>query len=369
MIPLDKKIAIAAILVVAIVVVAGVAVIFWPKSTQATNVIYWTQIAPVQQKANLQSGTVQGAVSWEPYVSDSLDDGTASVVAWSANIWPHHPCCVVAVRYSTAFPNNTLDQGLVARVVRAHIDATNWIVKTLNEGSGTNYTALLNMGASFSARNTTVVASAASHTEYGYNLTTVVDNFFVNFTEMFKQLDQFSDPSSYGGYATASAFVNATVDTSYLQAAMSVTPSATNLGTVRLGYLNGDLHQFARVVAMNTTLWGGKTLFDVYGVHITSPAPYPNGPGVMDGFAAGNIDMGYLGAPPAILKKINAGTGIKIIALANSEGSAIIATGGITTLAGLVGKTVATPGPGSIQHLLLLWYAEQNGYQLKLVGT
>ncbi|MDD1769935.1 MAG: ABC transporter substrate-binding protein [Methanomassiliicoccales archaeon] len=366
---MDKKIAIAAILVVAIVVVAGVIVVFWPKAPSPTNVIYWTQIAPVQQKANLQDGNVQGAVGWEPYCSDSLDDGTASVVAWSADIWPHHPCCVVAVRYSTGFPNNTLDRDLVARVIRAHIDATNWITKTISEGTGANYTMLLNTGASFSARNTTVVASAAAHTEYGYNLTTSVDNFLVNFTEMFKELGQFSDPSSFGGYPTASAFVNATVDTSYLEAAMSVTPSAVNLGTVRLGYLNGDLHQFARVVAMNTTLWGGKTLFDVYGVHITSPAPYPNGPGVMDGFANGNIDMGYLGSPPAILKKINVGTDIKIVALANSEGSAIIATGGITTLAGLVGKTVATPGPGSIQHLLLLWYVEQNGYQLKLVGT
>jgi NitT/TauT family transport system substrate-binding protein len=363
---LNKKIAIAAIVVVAIVVVAGVAIVFWPQTPPKANVIYWTTIAPAQQKANLQSGNVQGAVSWEPYVSDSLVDGTATVVAWSADIWPNHPCCVVAVRYSTAFPNNTLDQNLVARVIRAHIDATNWIVKTINEGSGANYTALLNMGAAFSSRNTTVVASAISHTEYAYGLTSTVQNFFANFTEMFKDLGQITN---YGGYATASDFVNATVDTSYLQAAMSVTPSATNLGTVRLGYLNGDLHQFARVVAMNTTLWGGKTLFDVYGVHVTSPAPYANGPAVMDGFAAGNIDMGYLGAPPAILKQINAGTGIKIIALANSEGSAIIATGGVTSLSGLVGKTVATPGPGSIQHLLLLYYCQQEGYQLKLVGT
>ncbi|MDD1769713.1 MAG: ABC transporter substrate-binding protein [Methanomassiliicoccales archaeon] len=366
---MNKKIAIAAVLVVAIVVVAAVAVIFWPKSSQPTNVIYWTQIAPVQQKANLQSGTVQGAVSWEPYVSDSLVDGTATVVKWSGQIWPHHPCCVVAVRYSTTFSKNATDMDLVARVLRAHIDATNWIVKTYQEGSGANYTALLNMGAVFSLRNTTVVASALADTEYDYNLTTDVKVALTNFTEMFKSLGQFSDPSSYGGYSTASAFINATVDTSYLTAAMSVTPSASILGTVRLGYLNGDLHQFARVVASNTTIWGGQTLFEKYGVHITSPGPYANGPAVMGGFAAGVIDMGYLGAPPAILLKINAGTAIDIVALANAEGSAIIAKSPITSLADLVGKTVATPGPGSIQHLLLMYYVTQQGYQLKLSGT
>ncbi|HXZ23777.1 MAG TPA: ABC transporter substrate-binding protein, partial [Methanomassiliicoccales archaeon] len=164
-------------------------------------------------------------------------------------------------------------------------------------------------------------------------------------------------------------FINGITNTSYLATAAGLSPSDTILGTVRLGFLNGDLHQFARVVAMNATLWGGKDLFAVWGVHITSPSPFANGGAVMDAFAAKTIDMGYLGCPPAILKRINAGTPIQIIALVNSEGSAIVAHDGITSLSQLVGKTVATPGPASIQHLLLLYYCTQNGYTLKLKGT
>ena len=202
---------------------------------------------------------------------------------------------------------------------------------------------------------------ALGHIVYSNQLTPSVERFFANFTDMFKGLDQISN---FGGFANSTEFANAITNTSYLAMASDMQPSATILGNVRLGYLNGDLHQFARVVAMNTTLWGGKTLFQDYGVNVTSPAPYANGGAVMDGFAANSIDMGYLGCPPAILKRINADIQIQIVSLVNSEGSAIIGKTPISSLSQLDGKLVATPGPASIQHLLLLYYCTQNGYQL-----
>jgi NitT/TauT family transport system substrate-binding protein len=363
---LKKKTTIAAILVVAILVVGGLLVVLWPQSSQPSKVIYWTTIPPAQQQAALEAGTVDAAVGWEPYSSAALADGRTSVVVWSGEVWPDHPCCVMAVDYSSSFQKNATNMDLVARVVRADIDANNWILKTIQEGSGDNYTLLLSMGSAFSGCNTTVVQDSLAHIKFSYNLTEGVKEAMANFTDMFLSLQQISN---YGGYANATAFVDSLVDPSYLQAAMSVTPSPTILGTVKLGYLLGDLHQFARLVAQNTTIWGGQTLFEKYGVQITSPTPYANGGAIMDAFAAGTINMGYLGCPPAILKTINVGTNIQVVALVNSEGSAIIAKSPIDTLAGLNGKLVATPGPASIQHLLLLYYATENGYQLKLVGT
>jgi NitT/TauT family transport system substrate-binding protein len=357
---LDKKIAMAAIIVVAIVVIAAVAVVLM-QPAETKKVIYWTQIAPVNQKAALQAGTVDGAVGWEPFSSDALSDGTGSVIVWSDQIWPEHPCCVIAVKYSDSFANTPANQQLVARVVKANMVATNWIVTTINQGSGTNYTSLIQMGAQFSGIQSSVVESALGHIEFSNQLTIGTKLAFANFTNMFHDLNQ---TSSFGGYANATEFANAITNTSYLAMASDILPSATILGSVRLGYLNGDLHQFARLVAMNTTLWGGKTLFEDYGVTVTSPTPYANGGAVMDGFAAGNIDMGYLGCPPAILKRINADIQIQIVSLVNSEGSAIIGKTPINSLAQLEGKIVATPGPASIQHLLLLYYCNQNGYQL-----
>ncbi len=75
----------------------------------------------------------------------------------------------------------------------------------------------------------------------------------------------------------------------------------------------------------------------------------------MDGFNLGDVDIGYLGAPPAIQKRANLDIPVRIIAQANTEGSGIVvhADSDLHTLEDLVGRTVATPGETSIQHLLL----------------
>lgn len=360
-----KRSAIYAVIVAIVAILAVVSAALLYKPAAEEKVVYWSAVAPANQRAALQTNTVQGAVSWEPYVSDSLVDGTAGVIAWSNDIWPHHPCCVIAVKKSFADSEAAKSNDLVARVIRAHIDATNWIIETIENG-GDNYTKLLEIGAQFSDRNTTVVESAIEHIEFNYEITEQVKKWFENYTSMFADLGQIT---SLGGYPNVTAFVNSIVNTSYLERAMTVEPSDTILGTVKLGYLMGDLHQFARVVAMNETLWGGKTLFEKYGVEIQSPLPYANGAFLMDGFARDEIDMGYLGSPPALLKRINANIQIEIVSMVNGGGSAIIAKAGIASFDELNGQTIATPGPGSIQHLLLMFYANEHGYKLKLKGT
>jgi NitT/TauT family transport system substrate-binding protein len=361
----EKKTAIIAVAVAAIVVIAAVAVAFLVLDDGGNEgkVLYWTQIAPKDQQANFVSGQIDAGVSWEPYCSDSILAGDAHVLKWSGEIWPNHPCCVLAIKtsYISANPD------LVARVTRAHIDANQWILDAIADPDGTNYTLLMQMGASFSGRSTAVVEAAVEHIKFSYELTDTVEDGFKEFTEMFIDLNQ----TSLHDYPSVDAFVTDFVDPSVITAALTVQPSATILGSINMGYLAGDLHQFARVVAMNATLGGGKNLYEKYGVNVVSanPAGYLNGGAVMDAFAAGVIDVGYLGAPPAILKKLNVGTDIKVVALANSEGSAILAVDGINSFDELDNKTVATPGPSSIQHLLLLVYAKDQGFEVKLKGT
>jgi NitT/TauT family transport system substrate-binding protein len=143
-------------------------------------------------------------------------------------------------------------------------------------------------------------------------------------------------------------------------------------GDVRIGYLVGDLHQLSRLVLANATITGSQTLYQKYGINATTPNPagYANGPAVMDAFAAGSLDAAWLGAPPTILKSINLNTSVKIVAVANDEGSSIIAKDpAIHTVADLNQKVVATPGPGSIQHLLLLSVARAAGMNVSAQGT
>lgn len=233
------------------------------------------------------------------------------------------------------------------------------------------------MGAIFSGRNTSVVAASLEHMTLLYEINDQLKDYLVNFTEDFIDLEQTSAAAvSARGYSSVEDFVDIFVNDSYLQTAATLNKTDSIVGTVRLGFLNGDLHQFARVVATNVSMWQGtayegKNLFTQWGVQISSPAPYINGPAVMLAFDTDVIDMGYLGSPPAIVKHLNVNTDnsdIRIVAQANVEGSAIIVDNDILTIEDLGGKTLGTPGEASIQHLMLLAFAEEYGYKIKVSG-
>ncbi|MGY5860630.1 MAG: ABC transporter substrate-binding protein [Candidatus Thorarchaeota archaeon] len=129
---------------------------------------------------------------------------------------------------------------------------------------------------------------------------------------------------------------------------------------VRIGYLTKDLHQLAlRVAVVNG-------LFEREGINVQLEE-FGNGGYVMDGFLAGEIDMGYLGAAPALLKRLNQEIMITILAAVNLEGSAIMVkksefdAGHVTTISDLAGKTVLHPGPPTVQNFLLRLALNQSG--------
>ncbi len=130
---------------------------------------------------------------------------------------------------------------------------------------------------------------------------------------------------------------------------------------VRIGYLTKDLHQLALRVAQK------NGLFEREGLRVAT-YQYSNGANEMDGFVS-TIDMGYLGAAPAMLKRINNDILVTILAAANLEGSAIMVSkeeydlGHVTTIDDLVGKGVYHPGPATVQNFLLRLALNQSGYE------
>ncbi len=75
-------------------------------------------------------------------------------------------------------------------------------------------------------------------------------------------------------------------------------PPSEPTTTIRIGYLSKDLHQLALQVALENGLFDRENI-------TVELVQYGNGALEMDGFLAGQIDMGYLGAAPALLKRIN----------------------------------------------------------------
>jgi len=115
---------------------------------------------------------------------------------------------------------------------------------------------------------------------------------------------------------------------------------------VRLGYLLGDIHQLAIPVALENGYFAQE------GLNVSLVGPFTAGPALMKAFAAGELDVGYVGTPPALTHAAK-GVDIQILASVNSEGSALVVRKGINRIEDLKGKSIAIPMVGSIQDILL----------------
>ncbi|KQM11880.1 hypothetical protein AOA80_06010 [Methanomassiliicoccales archaeon RumEn M1] len=348
-----------AIVVVAIIAVAGV----MASGALQRDGIKYLDVPPAQHEEYLQSSLIDGAVSWEPYASECVHSGAAKVLIQSGEVWPDHPCCVLV-----ANSNSEIGDDVMARVVKAHVEATNWILETIEnkDSNPENYNALLNVASEFSDVSEEVVEMALQNMKLTYDITPETISYLETFTNEYLDAGLISK----NRVQNVDEFVNSLVDLSYLERIDEVEPGA-ELTPVKIGYLQGDLHQLARVVASNIELpidgnEEGRSLFMRYGINAEVPSGMPgggysNGGAVMVGH--GNWDVAYLGSPPVILNVANQGHPVKILALANTEGSALIVAGD-RTIEDLNGLTIGQPGTSSIQYLLLVAIAEEYGYRL-----
>lgn len=368
----EKKSVIMVVAVAAILVVAVVAASLVLNGGDDNTVRYVT-VSPAQMGDWLQQGDGSAYIAWEPFASSSIVDGHGRALMWTGELMPGHPCCVVVL--STDFASTEDGRNLAKRFLKAHVEATEWILETSADKESAEYDLLVDMSVDFTLREADVVESALEHVIYQYEMTSNFTDALEQFTEMYVDSGIVVDNAvSDLGYANTSDFVDDYVDESLLAELDSVEPSDTILNPddpIRLGYLAGDIHQLAQVVAGNESVSGdGKSFFEKYGLNVVAApgAPYTNGGNEMDAFIAGHIDIGYLGAPPALLKKLNADSDTVIIAQVNCEGSAIVvpADSDIMTLEDLSGKLVATPGESSIQHLLLKTALKDLGLRLAM---
>ncbi len=124
--------------------------------------------------------------------------------------------------------------------------------------------------------------------------------------------------------------------------------------TVKIGYLPSD-HDAALFVANAQGKFSEKNIK-------TELVQFNNGGDLMTAMASGEIQVGYVGISP-VLSSVEKGVPVKIISSAQTEGSGIVVTkdSGINSAADLKGKSIATPGEASIQHVLLSYYLKQNG--------
>ncbi|MCL2712203.1 MAG: ABC transporter substrate-binding protein [Methanomassiliicoccaceae archaeon] len=269
----------------------------------SSDTVYWTPVAPVNMRLVYLSGdnVSNGGFPWEPYYSDiilTVDDVYA--VASSEEIEENHPCCMVAAKTSFLESN----EAAVLRFLSAYMEALDWVNNALASKDSENpgdYLNLLFLTSEFSKVSPTTLEDAFGTLTYMYDLVDSsgadsLEHYTSNLIESFESLGiitkKVDDPTAF-----ANKFINHTYLNKILKDGKTEVYPEKKV-KIRVGHLGGDIHQIGFVIGMKLGI------FDKYGVEIISTL-YPNGPGVMQAFQLGIIDIGILGLPPAVSNTAN----------------------------------------------------------------
>jgi len=144
----------------------------------------------------------------------------------------------------------------------------------------------------------------------------------------------------------------------------SASGSGSSPITLHLGYLTNITHATALVGVHNgifaKDLGPGVTL---------KTETYNAGPDEVTALFSGALDAAYIGPGPAINAwQKSQGQAIRIISGAASGGASLVVKKGITSVADLKGKTLATPQLGNTQDVALRYYLLQHGLKTDTQG-
>jgi NitT/TauT family transport system substrate-binding protein len=139
---------------------------------------------------------------------------------------------------------------------------------------------------------------------------------------------------------------------------------STAAGEVRLGYFANVTHATALVGVAHGDF--AKAL----GSTKLTTQTYNAGPAEMTALLGGQLDAAYVGPSSALAAFAQShGQALRIVAGATSGGAELVVRPGITSVADLKGKTLATPQKGNTQDVALRAWLKQNGLTANPDGT
>jgi len=324
-------------------------------SSKDNGVIYETWMRAGDMQQQITTSNIDGFIAWEPITSKTSLSGTGTALAYSHTIWPNHPCCVIVISDAGL---EKLDRNAVLGMVWAHIKATRFI----NNPQNINQT--VHLIATTSSCNDTVARESLKHITY---TSTPSVQAAREVYDVLENASYLKTNVTALGYTSVDQFLNHFVQLDYvnevehhLSENPNWAPPPSNT-TITLGILSGDSHKLAFQMAEN------KGYYASLGLHIVTKQ-YNSGIDLVEGFKSGEIEMGYCGIAPALLRSVNDGIPMTVIAAVNDEGSALIVNtkAGIDSLSDLGGKTIATPSAGSLQDVLLRELAAQQHLRIEI---
>ncbi len=137
------------------------------------------------------------------------------------------------------------------------------------------------------------------------------------------------------------------------------------VATLHIGY-QPSTHHIAEMVAAEKGWWAED--LKPFGVAEIREFEFPSGPPEMQAMLAGDLDIAYVGVAPPI-SAIAEGLDAKIVAGVSVNGSNLVFRPGLSYEGpnSLIGKSVGTFPPGSIQDITLKKWLGENGVDISQV--
>lgn len=298
----------------------------------------------------LKDGTIDGFISWEPQPAIAVSEGYGRYVASSKDIWPDHPGCVLV---KSEF---VTDDNMIRAVVWAQLKGTRFINDPVNREKVLRYASVF----------TDVDMNSAS---LGLNDTNYIE--FPDKDEIKKGFNIMYDAGAFKDRPeNIDKFLSEIIIDKYyneiskhLDADPNWTPSEVN-GSIRFGFLDHNIHYLAIYAAQEEGYFEKVGLIPGSNLKFTK---YRNGLELTNAFAHRDVDIATFGLTPLLRYWINDNGRLYIIGGVNSGGTALIvrSDSGIKSIDDMDGKTIATPGFGSIQDLVMRKMFER--YEIRAV--
>jgi NitT/TauT family transport system substrate-binding protein len=331
----------------------------------------------------LDAKTIDAMIGWEPWNANAIVGEKGFTYKNSSAIWDHHPCCALAADYDWYEATANADE-VLKRIAWVHMKTTEWI-NDAKPTTSSDHAEMITLATEFTGRSEAVVEYALLNIDFDHAIDSAGIKTYAQKLEEYEIFNEQKWKDS--GFESTDAYVDEVLDDQYLTWAVAnsdKTAEEIALDTpveIRFGYLTADLHQLSFWVGWKDGWYEDVNITVKESATPLYPREFSNGGDEMKtGFKTNDIDVGFLGSAPAIIFGINENdfletspyykeTTIKIIAGVNYEGSAIVIRSGleVDSMKDLEGKTLAYPGPGTVQHFLVLMAAEQDGAKVQEV--
>jgi len=327
------------------------------QSSAQPEPIYFVQTNAANMLAQLKTGEIDAFVAWEPVNAQAVTEGTGRYLIQSGTLAPNHPCSILALAGTAG------DEDLALALAWADVQAVNFINNQANKEK------LVQYAMDFSGRDQKAVVEGLSHTKY---VSFPDRQQFEAFYGGLRQNGSLTKDAKSLGYQDDHAFFQDFLNSQYVDRVNAelkkdpawIPPAVSGSRQVILGYVNQDMHQIEGYIAAKEGYYSKVGLVPGRNLQLKG---YENGVAVMEAFKAKELTASYLGGAPAVLKRMNDGIPVRVIAGANNEGSAIVVgkNSAIQSVRDLAGKTVAIPGLGTVQGYILDLAARQNNLRLQ----